>query len=882
MSVFLLNPAVFWQYQLLLIGGTVVGFAFSWYNRQGAFEGIKYLADAAILITITWIGYRIFKSTFLYKEVIAILIQSVIIMEIIFSFNFSAPGKTAYLWVLSLLIFMASPVFATAYAVPLAIAYLLVWLAILRFQFLGFLQPFEEKGSRRYYALVTSLVCFLVALLLAWFISSNIYFGRIKKAMFLMDEDLQDMDSFGGKDSNQADKFYSFQDDLQNKITDLAFKLDAYEKRRQFIYLFSELVKETIKTMEVDKAEIGLVDILKREGAGLEGAKPAMTLLKDYIDKKNSLGIQKNKEEIMDALKKYPIGVVDKIKIISLVNKIQQASSYQQLQENSQTLQTALQNAALSKDAQKDLSVLIRKLSNLKAFELYRRKIRDLDQRSPSLGDESEKEIEDIISDTKHTESLDDFKQTAKKISQLKNDPRILEQESGKNVLKRLEEVSRMKLDLLFSGKSEKVREDASQKQDLGFQAEEFDKKMDGVENAGNHQEFIKELLGLIRQNKDNNLGLANGLGEMLDLKTESFKQVEKDKIDNLTSKDFSSGAKKELTEALEVMDEKESSRDLESQLKELAGKIRELERKDSVSPDSAAELLKAAEDFKDLLDARLQTEIELKNDEISEKESRKLDYIDQLRQAIEKSSLNSRGKEMLKALLEQLLKAQSLSQLEDVKEVLENEISSLGLQGASDVELKEINKINEKIKLATEIKQRFLMSKALAEILEKTEKLSLQDAQKAWNLKEKLEQMRQSNTPEEVEKIILDLKNILNSETAQKDRESKAGQEDNQQWKVYILSSSFIISQGITVPLKAVAVYKNGYIKELKSDVEWFLTDQQVAWVDELNFLHPLAKGKTKIRVVYKGVASKDTEVNVVEDIDAQTVQAIKRELAQ
>ncbi len=449
---FLLKPAVFWQYQLLLIGGSVVGFAFGWYNRKGAFEGIKYFADAAILITIIWIGYRIFKSTFLYKEVIAMLIQGIIIWEIIFSFNFSAPGKTAYIRLLSLLIFMTSPVFAVAYSIPLVIVYLLAWLAILRFQFAGFLQPIQEKSSRRYYSLAASLACFLIAMFLAWFISSNVYLGRIKKGMFLLDEDLQDMGSGGGKESNQTDKFYSLQDDLQNKITGLALKLDSYEKRRQLIYLFSELVKETIKTMEVDKAETGLIDILKRPGPGLEDTELPMTLLlKNYIDKKNSLGIQKNKEEIMDALKKYPMGIVDKIKIISLANKIQQASSYQQLQENSGALQTAIQDAPLSKDAQKDLSALVRKLSNLKAFELYRRKIRDLDQRSSSLGEEIEKKAADVISDIKHTEGLDDFKQTAKKIRQLKNDPRILEQESGIDMLKSLEEVSRMKLDLFFN-----------------------------------------------------------------------------------------------------------------------------------------------------------------------------------------------------------------------------------------------------------------------------------------------------------------------------------------------------------------------------------------------------------------------------------------------
>lgn len=75
-SVFLLKPTVFWQYQLLLICAAAGGFTFAWHNRKWGFDWIKYLTDAAILVTVTWLGFRIFKSTFLYKEVIAILIQA--------------------------------------------------------------------------------------------------------------------------------------------------------------------------------------------------------------------------------------------------------------------------------------------------------------------------------------------------------------------------------------------------------------------------------------------------------------------------------------------------------------------------------------------------------------------------------------------------------------------------------------------------------------------------------------------------------------------------------------------------------------------------------------------------------------------------------------
>ncbi|PIQ88120.1 MAG: hypothetical protein COV73_00520, partial [Candidatus Omnitrophica bacterium CG11_big_fil_rev_8_21_14_0_20_43_6] len=559
------------------------GFTFAWHNRKWGFDWIKYLTDAAILVTVTWLGFRIFKSTFLYKEVIAILIQGLVVLEIIFSFNFSAPGKTAYIRLLSLLVFLTSPVFPVTYSIPLAIAYLLVWLVVLRFQFPGFLQPvLASQDSRRYYSIATSLVCFLIALLLAWSISSNIYLGRIKKGMYLLDEDLQDMGA-GGKDSNQADKFYSLQDNLQEKLTDLALKLDSYEKRRQMIYLFSELIKDTIKTMETDKAEIGLIDILKRQGAGLEGAQQAIALIKGYLSQKNSLNMQRSKENIMDTLRKYPLNVIEKIKITSLANKMQQTNSSSQLQEHSQAIQKVIKQALLSKYVQKELSTDARNLANLKSFELYRRKIQDLEQSSEKLGDEVEKKVADILSDIKHTQGLDDFKQTAKKIRQLKNDSSILEQKSGKEVLKGLIEASRMKLDLIFSERSEEVRQSASGKQSLGPQADEFDKKMDGAGGATSHEEFIKEFQELIQQNSDNNLGLAEGLGQMLDLKSESFKQLQQDKIDNLLQQDLSSATVKEMLEAIEAMVEKDSLRDLERQLEELVNQIRELERKGTI-----------------------------------------------------------------------------------------------------------------------------------------------------------------------------------------------------------------------------------------------------------------------------------------------------------
>jgi hypothetical protein len=52
------------------------------------------------------------------------------------------------------------------------------------------------------------------------------------------------------------------------------------------------------------------------------------------------------------------------------------------------------------------------------------------------------------------------------------------------------------------------------------------------------------------------------------------------------------------------------------------------------------------------------------------------------------------------------------------------------------------------------------------------------------------------------------------------------------------------------------------------------------VAKVDSYNFLRTLAKGKTMVRAVYKGVVSNNLEVNVVENINTKIVQGVKQEI--
>ena len=376
-------------------------------------------------------------------------------------------------------------------------------------------------------------------------------------------------------------------------------------------------------------------------------------------------------------------------------------------------------------------------------------------------------------------------------------------------------------------------------------------------------------------------------MDQLADKKDSSAKDLEK-KIDDLESVTLEQ-VKYMLQQALKRMQQSQDTQDLQKNSGEFKEAIKSNTAQDKQEQDK---MLDAVQKLKETLESLLNKkdsnvkDLEKKIDNL---ENVTAEQIKQLQDSLEKMQQSKDSRELEKASEEfkDAIKSNTQQDKQEQDKMLESAQKLKNILDAllkknepTAAERKDIDKINEKINQAAEIKQQFLMSQASADILDKIEKLKSKDAKKAQALKGKLEEMRKSNSSDEVEKIILDLKNILNSETVKEDKKSMLLEGDKQQRDIYILSSPLIVSQGITVPLRVIAVYKNGYIKELTSDLEWFSTDKQVAWVDDLNFLHPLAKGRIKIRAVYKGLTSQEAEVDVVEDIDAQTVQTIKQEL--
>jgi hypothetical protein len=322
----------------------------------------------------------------------------------------------------------------------------------------------------------------------------------------------------------------------------------------------------------------------------------------------------------------------------------------------------------------------------------------------------------------------------------------------------------------------------------------------------------------------------------------------------------------------------------LSEKTKELQKIIDALQSNNALSEDKRAALTSQA----NAIMRELKKEIENLKDISAEEAADLKKRLEEMQKKRDPQELSQDIAELVKALKsdDSAQDKQSRDKLSEKTKELQKIIDALleKKKALSAAELKEKNNVSEKIDQAAEIKQQLIMGGIAAPFLEKIEELSRLDSQQAQDLKDELEQAFKDNSVQNREKVVAQLQEIAGSEKQEKQEQqeemfSRQASDSRDDWQVYILSGPLVVTSGSSIPLKVIVIFGNQYIIDLAEN-EWSSTDRQVAWVDNHNLLHPVAKGRTRIRVTYKGQVSNGLGITVVESMDPSIERALKQEL--
>lgn len=359
-------------YKLYSLLGLTLGFSFSWLNRNEKRPLIRHCINIATLGVFAWLLYSLFNSTFLYKDVIRILLQAGIFLEVILSFNSLFASSLNYIQLLSLPLLMCSFIFIKDYTANLAVLvffYLICWALILKMKFYTFFKPERDKRFIWGNPFFIPTIIFLITIFISYTLFSRVTLGKLVRGGLL----LQDEKDLVPKKVDPKEEYYDLQDKIQEGVSKLITELKSSEERQKSLYLLSSLVKDLPDIQETKRAEQGLIDFLGRQGPGIEKgeAENLVILLKKYLEKKADLSIERIKKEMAEIFKKNHFSIPQRIAFFSRVNSMEYSNSYEQVQEYERQLREVVDKSSVDMKIKRDLKELVRQFKEWKDYEIY-------------------------------------------------------------------------------------------------------------------------------------------------------------------------------------------------------------------------------------------------------------------------------------------------------------------------------------------------------------------------------------------------------------------------------------------------------------------------------------------------------------------------------
>jgi hypothetical protein len=862
--IFLLRDALS-IYGLYIIFGLISGFCFSWFIREKPNPWARVLMNLVAVGIFVWIIYSLLNSSLLYREVMRIFSKGALFFAVVFSFNAYNSRSLTYLQALSIPLFMCSPLFIKDYNAVSLISisgYFIGWFIIFKVKFYGFFKPAKEKKPQRYHPLYLALIFFIIILVSSWTLFSNFPLREIKAGGFFPLEGVPE------EETGLEKEYYALQSRVQDKITRIIPELNSTEDRYEVLELLSSLLKESPYTVEVEKAESGLITQLAHPGPGLEKRDtPEMTfMIKNYVDKKILINLKRNKDGMIDVLKKYLFDIKNRISILSRVNKIQYGDSYEKLDKSSKELKKNINNAFASGSIKREMGGLVRQLKEWKVFELYREKMNALNQAAGSAGGELKKELAGLPQEIGQLGEAADFRKTGNKLEGLKE--RLPAQ-----LKEPVNEIFNLKLEMSVSEKARSLKSKLEIPNLSGDKITELKELVDDIEDAEGYQDLSKNSSELqVRITAEDIDTPKKEIAGLLEIKTYRLVKEEKEKIAQTLKEGILPDAQRE--DFLKGLEKLESAQDAEkviSGIEKSRAAIDKFLEQGFINQGSKENLAKETEEFKDLLLFQLT----IKEKEMS-REEELFSAQKRWEEMIEKSPLSEEAKQLLKRLSEEFSRADTFSKLESVRQAIEKEIESLAQEPGLE---KEAEKLKEAFSPVVQMQRMYVIDKSLFSLKRSIDKLEELDYREKEILKEYLKTIRNSSTEEEFKRRLEALKNYLDSKELKKEEKSQE-KELISLWKIYIMPSQLVVPVGSSVLLKAIGVYENMFIKELGAELEWSSSNPNAVWVNEKGLVYALFKGKAKISALYRGKVVEGAEVIVVDQIPKGIGEAIKRDL--
>ncbi|MBI5727316.1 MAG: hypothetical protein HY965_05655, partial [Ignavibacteriales bacterium] len=390
------------------------------------------------------------------------------------------------------------------------------------------------------------------------------------------------------------------------------------------------------------------------------------------MDTKIALNLKKTGNNITKTLKRQPFNLRNRFSISSGVDKLRRENKFKDVREQQKGLRESVNGSSLDPGTKSNLNSQIRKLKEWKSLDIYRKASGGYDKQKDSSGQSAQKGVDDLVSKIKGAQDLGEFKEAGEQLESLKRET----SSRASDLVKKAQEMFELRLEMSLAAKNSKLKEGL---ESSGMSEEELKKLKEALASLGDsedYRDFSKESEEIKERSEQENKDMLQEERELLEAKAYQLAESkEQEIVDELEKTSLSEAQKEDFLDTLDNMDSFSSAKKLESDSRKLEDEIDKFLEQGSISSEARDDLAGDVSDLGDILSYGM----ELARSHASAQAV----AMEQWEDATEETSLNKEEKDVLTRLAAELSKADSLSEIREIQEAIENEIESLANSGS-------------------------------------------------------------------------------------------------------------------------------------------------------------------------------------------------------
>lgn len=854
--------------QNIALFGFSGSFLLSWVLRNKQVKIFTLLINSAVLCVLVWALYTCFQSAFSLKETITICIKSLLLVVFILSFNCFYHFNLSYIELFNIPIFISLLIFGYKFDLLtkiVVVIYCICWLIVFRIKFVSAFPVSQTDLFKKRSIIYNIMIIAGISLILSWSFS----FRATHRQKYIKAKNTGA--GFSGSElliEKTADDYNDLQENINRETIEIISEVTSIKKKKVLLTLLNSFIAESSEMELLEENQNNLSDYI----AGLKQELREFDIgslrqkISELTEKRVKMNFNKAAEELMFDFNNEPFRLNERISGLNLINRMKYTNEYLRCRLLDKKIKDLIRESNIADETKLKLELLSSRLKDWKEYLIYLKDAESVKNKIRSEEKELMPKFKQLFEEISKIQDLNGFMAVETRL----NKERIF---GKQKLIEQLIMLSLARLNLVVRDMGNKLMGRTGEFMPDSQNNLSGKCSIDKIKNSDAIDVFLEKSEKFINTyGASASPDFQASFRQFLETKSSFFYKNQLVLISaELKKSILPDNGIPFLKRITQSFDKTTSLERLEDEKKQILTDISSFNNQGLISSEGAkilTDLISDAFKLFEILNFKLFSPGRSSSAWIPA--DVKTENIERISIATSDRSLNKN----LASIVKQMNESNSLERLNDLFNGAQAIVGKIESQDAGN---NVIETVRNNLNSIYSVRKRLILEQAFKNIREKIDTVRLSDPQKASNLEEEFETIKQNTAAEKIVsgmKALSDKLSGLVNERGDFTKAIDSGRTDIS-FHVYVRPSVAVLAVNSRINLKAILAQEN-IVKEVQDEVDWFCLNPNTAYVDNTGNVYAVSEGVTEITAVFRGITFEKTKIFVCNDID----EKIKKEI--